>query len=90
MKLSYVTPPQGVSNYTNFSDPQFDSLFSQVQLEADAAKRQALLDQMQNLLSEKLPIVPILETKLLYAEQANIKGLVLHPSQVLVWRYLHR
>ena len=88
MQLSFVSPPRGVSNATNFSDPEFDKLFDEVHLEADPAKRQALLDQMQNMLSEKLPIIPILETKLLYAEQADIKGLVLHPSNILMWRYL--
>jgi peptide/nickel transport system substrate-binding protein len=88
-KLNYVTPPQGVSNATNFSDPAFDKLFEEVLLEADPAKRQADLDQMQNILSERLPIVPMLETKLLYAEQADIQGLVLHPSNILLWRYLH-
>ncbi len=88
-KLNYVTPPQGVSNATNFSDPAFDKLFDEVLLEADPAKRQADLDQMQNILSERLPIVPMLETKLLYAEQADIQGLVLHPSNILLWRYLH-
>jgi hypothetical protein len=45
---------------------------------------------MQNVLAEKLAVVPILETKLLYAEQKDVEGLVLHPSQVLMWRYLHR
>ncbi len=90
MKLNYVTPPQGVSNATNFSDPEFDKLFNAVLLETDAAKRQATLDTMQNILSDKLPIVPVLETKLLYAVQDSVKGVVLHPSQVLIWQYLHR
>lgn len=90
MKLSFVTPPQGVSNATNFSDAGFDGLFNAVLLETDAAKRQSTLDQMQNVLSEKLPIVPVLETKLLYAVQDSVKGVVLHPSQVLIWQYLHR
>ena len=89
-KLSYVTPPLGVSNSTNFSDAEFDRLFNEVLLQADPVKRQTELDKMQNILSEKLPIIPVLETKLLYAEQADVQGLVLHPSQILLWRYLHR
>ena len=90
MKLSYVTPPQGVSNATNFSDPAFDKLFGEVLLETDAVKRKTMLDEMQNILSEKLPIVPVLETELLYAVQDSVQGVVLHPSQVLIWQYLHR
>lgn len=89
-KLNYVTPPQGVSNASNFSDPEFDTLFNKALLESDPALRQQELTRMQNILAEKLPIIPILETKLLFAEQANIQGLTLHPSLILPWRYLHR
>jgi len=90
MRLSYMSLPQGVSNQTNFTDPGFDQMGNDVLIEADAAKRQELLDRMQNLLAEKLAVLPVLETKLLYAQQANIKGLTLHPSQILVWKYLHQ
>ena len=89
-KLNFVTPPLGVSNATNFSDPEFDKLFNEVLLQADPAKRQADLDTMQNILSEKLPLIPVMETKLLYAVQSDVKGVVLHPSSILMWRYLHR
>ena len=90
MKLNYVTPPQGVSNASNFSNPDFDALFNNVLLQADPETRQDDLTRMQNILAQNLPIIPILETKLLYAEQTNIQGLTLHPSQVLIWKYLHR
>ncbi len=90
MKLNFVSPPLGLTNATNFSNPGFDALFNKVLLETDPAIRKQEVDHMQNILAENLPLVPILETKLLYAEQANIKGLTLHPSQVLIWRYLHR
>ena len=90
MKLNYVTLPQGLTNSSNFSNPAFDELFNKVLLETDAATRKTELSQMQNILADNLPIVPVLETKLLYAQQANVKGLTLHPSQVLIWRYLHR
>lgn len=90
MRLSYMTPPQGVSNQTNFSEPDFDKLGQAVLVETDPAKRQQELDQMQNVLADKLPVIPVVEVKLLYATDAKIQGLVLHPSQILVWRYLHR
>jgi peptide/nickel transport system substrate-binding protein len=90
MRLSYMTPPQGVSNQTNFSDPEFDKLAQTVLVETDPAKRQQQLDRMQNMLAEELPVIPIVENKLLYAVDSKIQGLMLHPSQILVWRYLHR
>ena len=90
MKLNYVTPPQGVSNASNFSNTEFDDTFTKVLLQTDAATRQLELSRMQNILADNLPIIPVLETKLLYAQQAGIQGLTLHPSQVLIWRFLHR
>jgi len=90
MRLSYQTPPQGVSNQTNFSDASFDALSNQVLVEPDPAKRRADLDGMQDTLAEKLAVVPVVETKLLYAVEASLQGLVLHPSQILIWKYLHR
>ena len=90
MRLNYVTPPQGVSNASNFSNAEFDGLFNKLQLETDPATRQTELTRAQNILAENLPIIPVLETKLLYAQQANIQGVTLHPSQILIWRYLHR
>lgn len=90
MRLSYMTLPSGVSNQTAFSDPDFDKMGNAVLVETDDAKRQELLDRMQNLLADKLAVVPVLETKLLYAQQANIQGLTLHPSQILIWKYLHQ
>jgi peptide/nickel transport system substrate-binding protein len=90
MRLSYMTPPQGVSNQTNFSDPAFDKLGQSVLIETDPAKRTEQLDVMQNILAEKLALIPIVENKLLYAMDSKISGMVLHPSQILVWKYLTR
>jgi peptide/nickel transport system substrate-binding protein len=89
MQLSFVTPPRGVNNQTNFSDPAFDKLFDEARVEQDPMKRQQELDQAQDILADKLPWIPILETKLLYATNAKVKGLVLEPHQDLIWRYLH-
>ncbi len=90
MRLSYMTVPQGSSNQTNFSDPEFDRMGTSVLIEGDPAKRKQMLDVMQNLLAEKLAVIPIVENKLLYATDSTIRGMVLHPSQILVWKYLTR
>ncbi len=90
MRLSYMSLPLGVSNQTNFSNPDFDRMGNQVLVEQDGAQRTALLNQMQDLLGQDLAVVPALETQLLYAEGANIQGLTLHPSQILIWKYLHQ
>jgi peptide/nickel transport system substrate-binding protein len=88
LNLYYVTPPLGVVNMTNYSNPRVDEIFRLARVEIDAAKRQALLTEAQNILAAELPHVPILENKLQYAVRENIKGVVLHPSQVILWKYL--
>ena len=36
-----------------------------------------------------ITFVPVVENKLQFAMHSRLKGLVLHPSQNLIWRYLH-
>ncbi len=90
LQLYFVSAPRGVSNSSNFSDPKLDSLFDQAKIEVDDGKRTALLAEAQELLMDKLAWVPIVEDKLQYAVQTGITGVTIHPSQVLIWRNLHR
>ena len=89
MQLYFVSPPRGVNNMTNFSDPKLDELFTKAQTEGDQAKRNAFLAEAQEILMEKLPFVPVVENKLQFAMQSKLKGLVLYPHQNLIWRHLH-
>jgi peptide/nickel transport system substrate-binding protein len=90
LQLYYVTAPRGVSNYGNFSDPKLDSLFDQAKIELDPTRRAAELADAQDLLMQRLAEIPIIENKLQYALQAGITGITIHPSQVLIWRNLHK
>jgi peptide/nickel transport system substrate-binding protein len=89
MQLYFVTPPRGVNNMTNFTDARLDELFTKAQTEVDTAKRNEFLAEAQEILMDKLAFVPVVENKLQFAMQSRLKGLVLHPSQNLIWRYLH-
>ena len=89
LQLYFVTPPRGVNNMTNFSDAKLDELFTKALVEGDPAKRNEYLGDAQDILMEKLAFVPVVENKLQFAMQERLKGLVLHPTQNLIWRYLH-
>jgi len=89
LQLYFVTPPRGVNNMTNFSNADLDGLFTKAQVEVDEAKRNEYLAQAQEILMSNLAWVPLLETKFQVAVQSKVKGMVLHPAQILVWRYLH-
>jgi peptide/nickel transport system substrate-binding protein len=88
INLYYVTPPLGVVNMSNYSNQRVDEIFRAARTEMDEAKRQALLDEAQTILSQELPHVPILENKLQYAVRDGVKGVVIHPCQVVLWRFL--
>jgi peptide/nickel transport system substrate-binding protein len=89
MQLYFVTPPRGVNNMTNFSDAKLDELFAKAQTEADDTKRNQYLAEAQEILMDKLPLVPVVENKLQFAMQSKLQGLVLYPHQNLIWRHLH-
>jgi peptide/nickel transport system substrate-binding protein len=88
--LYFLTPPLSSNNMTHFSDKRLDELALEAKTETDPAKRQQELDAAQDILMEKLPWIPIVETKLQFAMQDAIQGVILHPSQTLIWRELHR
>jgi ABC-type transport system substrate-binding protein len=75
---------------THFSDKRLDTVAMAARIEADPAKRALLLDEAQEILMQKLPWIPVVETKLQFAVQDSIKGVVLQSSQNLMWRDLHR
>ena len=61
----WITPPtediynywhtEGSSNYTNYSNPELDALLEQGRVTADPAERQAIYDQVQEILAEDVP-----------------------------------
>jgi peptide/nickel transport system substrate-binding protein len=88
--LYFLTPPLSNNNMTHFSDKRLDTVAMAARIEADPAKRALLLDEAQEILMQKLPWIPVVETKLQFAVQDSIKGVVLQSSQNLMWRDLHR
>lgn len=87
--LSYVTPPAGINNMTNFSDARVDELFAAALVEADEERRDGLLAEAQELLYERLAAIPIVEFQTRWAFQPGLQGLTLHPTRSVPWYPLH-
>ena len=51
------------SNSSGYSTPALDKIWEQTQVEADPAKRKALFAEMQRIVQNDLPIIPLLESK---------------------------
>ena len=89
--LSFITPPAGINNMTNFSDPVVDDMFERALVETDAPQRHAYLARAQEVLAERLANIPLVEFKSRWATRAGLRGLTLHPTQSVRWYplYMH-
>jgi peptide/nickel transport system substrate-binding protein len=48
------------TNASHYANPEVDRLFADIAVEGDAAKRRALIDHVQDILSEDLPVIPLI------------------------------
>ena len=70
-------------NYTRFNNKQFDALYEQALMENYDAKRFALYHQMENILIEEAPVVPLFYDEVLRFSQKNIEGLTANGLNLL-------
>jgi len=77
--LQYVTVSKGgINNWGNYSNEKVDELFFAVKGEADQAKRDAMLKEIQDIIMDELALVPVLEYKYQYAWREGVKGVSVH------------
>jgi peptide/nickel transport system substrate-binding protein len=73
------------ANNGNFADPRVDELVKAANVETDQAKRASLLEQAQDILMEKLSLLPIAEYKTQWAYRDDVQGITWHPENSLRW-----
>jgi len=77
--LQYVTVSKGgINNWGNYSNERVDDLFFKVKGEADQAKRDAMLKEIQDIIMDELALVPVMEYKYQYAWREGVKGVSVH------------
>ena len=62
-------------NYTRFHNPQFDSLYTIAVAESDETLRKTLYYQMDSILMQQAPVVPLFYDEVYRFVQNNITGL---------------
>lgn len=62
-------------NYTRFNNKEFDLLYEKALSENDDAKRYALYHQMDQIIVEEAPVVPLYYDEVLRFSQTNVEGL---------------
>lgn len=70
-------------NYTRFSNSQFDALYEKVLTENDDAKRFEMYHEMERIIIEEAPVVPLFYDEVLRFSQKNIEGLTANGLNLL-------
>lgn len=82
----YGAPP----NYTNFNHPRFDSLYQKALQETDIKKRHALYRQLDRIIVEQAPVVPLYYDEVLRFTQKGIEGLQPNPMNLLILKNVRK
>ncbi len=73
-----------------YSNPDLDVLLEQAQVELDQNKRAQLYEQIQQILAEDAPIIPIFQGKLVLAAKDSVHGIVLDPVMLLRYYLIYK
>ncbi len=65
----------GVVNYVNYRNDEVTTLAIAAQKEQDQAKRAEKYARIAEILAEEVPVVPVLQSKLIYAASKDLKGI---------------
>ncbi|OUJ71977.1 ABC transporter substrate-binding protein [Hymenobacter crusticola] len=71
-------------NKTHFKSAAYDKLYAQAKLEQDPQKRYALYQQMDRIVVEESPVIPLYYDQVVRLTQNNIHGLTPNPMNQLV------
>ena len=74
----------GGPNYTHFKNAEFDKLYEAAFFETDDKKRHELYRQMDALVMEQAPVIPLFYDKASRFTRSNITGLGINPLNLLV------
>lgn len=70
-------------NYTHFKNKRFDSLYEQAFITVENKQRYMLYQQMDSIIIEEAPIVPLYYDAVVRFSQKNVKGLGINPINLL-------
>jgi oligopeptide transport system substrate-binding protein len=73
----------GGPNYIHFSNPRFDRLYLQSFSELDEQRRYQLYQEMDRIIIEEAPVVPLFYDEVIRFTRKNISGLGINPMNLL-------
>ena len=78
MTLQALVHSKGNYNNKNYANPEVDRLIAEGRSTADINKRKKAYSQIQKILAEDLPIIPILHMPMFYAAKKEVSGIKLY------------
>lgn len=79
----FSTDTVGVTNFSNYSNPAMDTLMMDSRADRVADSRKAKLQQIQKMIYEDIPAVPLYFRKTINIANKDLKGLVVEPNNFL-------
>jgi peptide/nickel transport system substrate-binding protein len=73
----------GANNNTRFFDPRVEDLLVRARREMDVKRRAAYYREIQEIVWQAVPIIPLFTAKVVVLTRANITGLVVQPDEEL-------
>lgn len=75
----FSTDRQGTTNLTGYSNPKVDDLLVKARAERDPGKRAGMYRQIENLVMQDLPVIPVFHPVIFRVHQPFVKGCAVHP-----------
>jgi peptide/nickel transport system substrate-binding protein len=75
---------------TGYANPTMDDLLSQAQRLSDQNERTKLYEQVQDILAQDVPYIPLIQGKLFVVTQKNVKGVTIGPDMIFRYSTLYK
>jgi len=70
---------------TGYANPEVDDLLERASITPDQATRAELYKQVQQILADDVPFIPILQSSLLMVVHKNVEGVMLEPTMLFYY-----
>ncbi|UYW01576.1 ABC transporter substrate-binding protein [Flavobacterium agricola] len=77
-------------NYTHYKNKRFDALYQASFLEQDAEKRYKLYQQMDEIMMQDAPVIPLFYDKVVRFTGKNVEGLGMNPLNLLTLKHVKK
>jgi peptide/nickel transport system substrate-binding protein len=75
-------------NGINFSNPQWDDLFTQEQTTTKEATRKAIFEKVQTMWTDEVPTVPLFQGNLILVSSKSVTGVKIGPPMIFLYSLL--